>query len=175
MTTASDGVKPWRRLNAATSSLTEARISAANGAPWRSRTPAADAISATIRRAQNERLAGVSRENCLAGRLGKAGGLTEEILDALHRGSRGILVADSRQVDEHIGGRAARRRFSQERRDVEVARRIDIRPPRERLCRGNNREARLEALERDVGRGARGLADGRGSFLCRSGRVLREL
>ena len=61
-----------------------------------------------------------------------------------------------RQVHEHVRGRAARRRLAEERRDVEVARRVPVAPPGQCLGGRHHLEARLDARQRDLGRATGG-------------------
>ena len=72
------------------------------------------------------------------------------------------------QVDDDVGRCAARRGVAEEGGHVQVARRVDVAATGERLGGADELETRLDARQRDLGRGTR-----RGSHLHRPRRALR--
>ena len=76
--------------------------------------------------------------------------------------------ADRREIDHDVGRCAARRGITEESSHVQVARRVDVAATGERLCGADELEARLDARQRDLGRGTR-----RRSHLHRPRRALR--
>src|SRR4051794_39736388 len=74
--------------------------------------------------------------------------LMEERLHPRGRIPLVVGVADGREIDEDVGRCATRCRLAEQRRDVEVARCIDVAPARESLCCGDEVDAGFDATER---------------------------
>ena len=169
MTTRRPGGRPRAVRNGATSSATATRISSAIGPPSRSRAPP-DPDTLTPARApgsgraarRGRRLPGVSAASRSTSWTSSS---TRAVISSLE-----LRVADRRQVDEHVGGRAAGGRLAEQRGDVEVARGVDVAPPGQGLGHldDGSRQASTH-VERDLGGVARGRLQ-RG----RPGRLLRR-
>ena len=97
------------------------------------------------------------------------------VVDAGRHDLLELGIADRRQVHEHVGGGAMRGRLAEERGDVEVARGVDVAPAGQRLRRGDQVDAGLDAEERDLagvaGGGLERVSPGRALFV----RVARQL
>ena len=152
MTTARPGGRPCDARNVATSSATAWRISAAIGPP---RGAAARRRCGTGQRrhagAAGSR--GSPLPDDLAGRRRQASRSSSSRSIDLRRRLACVDASSPTdgQVDEDVLRRAARGRLAEQRRDVQVARRVDVAPPGERLraarrARGRPRRSRERHL-----------------------------